>query len=213
MCAILDINQMETLIIKGHHRKQYTITQSGVLVATYTNPKLPTEELIAFENIKNERLFYKSKSPILLIISGVCLMIYILILADSIKNNTNYSPINNFTWPILTVLLIVTYFLLQPKVYLLKTFTGKYIKFKIRDNEQEISDFTKRIIEKRDNYIRIKYGQPNIHLPYDSQFSNFNIMARKNIITSQECQKKIEELNRLFNQTAPVKTYIGYSDN
>ena len=71
----------------------------------------------------------------------------------------------------------------------------------------------KKIIERRNQYIRQKYGQPTLHLPYDAQFSNFNIMAREKIITAQECQEKIEELNKLFSQTAPAKTFIGYSDN
>lgn len=204
---------METITINGRPRKQYTITQSGVLIATFSNPKLPTEEQIAFENIKNDRLFYRHKSPIFLIISGVCLLTYILILADSQKNKTDYPAINNITWPTLTLLLFASYFLLQPKAYLLKTFTGKYIKFRIKNNEQEVSNFTNKIIEKRNQYIRLKYGQPTLHLPYDSQFSNFNIMARENIITVQECQEKIEALNRLFNQTVPIKTFIGYSDN
>ncbi len=46
---------METLKIYGRPTRQYTITQSGVLITTFANPKLPTEEQIAFENIKNER--------------------------------------------------------------------------------------------------------------------------------------------------------------
>jgi hypothetical protein len=149
----------------------------------------------------------------LLILSGVSVLIFLLIFADSAKNHTSYPFINNITWPTLSLLLIVSYFFLQPKVYFIKTFTGKYIKFKVKKNELEISEFVNKIIEKRNEYLRLKYGTPSIYLSYDSQFSNFNIMARENIITAQECQQKIEELNKLFNQTTPVKTFLGYSQN
>lgn len=210
----LENKKMDTLTINGRPRKQYTITQSGVLITTFNNLKLPTEEHIIFENIKNDRLFYKHKSPILLIAAGVSLLFYIIILADSLKHHTNYPTINKFTWPTLTLLLVASYFLFQPKAYLLKTFTGKYIKFAINKNEQEVSEFTAKLIENRNQYIRLKYGQPTLHLSYDSQISNFTIMARENIITAQECQEKIDALNRLFNQTTPpVKTFIGYSKN
>ena len=137
---------MDTIPIIGRPKKQYTIEQGGVLITTFNNAKLPTEELIAFENIKNERLFYKHKSPIFLIVAAVCLIIYTIIVADSLQNHAGYKSINHFTWPTLTLLFFASYFLIQPEVYLLKTFTGKYIKFKIRKNEKEISAFTKKII-------------------------------------------------------------------
>jgi len=98
-------------------------------------------------------------------------------------------------------------------VYFLKTFTGKYIRFRIKKNEIEIAAFVKSVIKRRNEYIKLRYGTPSPHLSYDSQFSNFNIMARENILTAPECQEKIEELNKLFNQTVPAKTFLGYSKN
>src|ERR1041384_6906526 len=98
-------------------------------------------------------------------------------------------------------------------MYLLKTYSGKSIRFRIKRNEQSVFDFTNKIIESRNKYIRLKYGQPNLHLPYDSQFSNFNILSREGIMTTEECQQKIEELNRLFNQTSPVRVFSEYSNN
>ena len=204
---------MESIKIKERPERQYTIAHSGIVITTFSNPKLPTEEHVPFENIKNDRFFYIHRSPMLLIASGACLLVFLLIVADSLKNNTSYPPINNFTWPGLTLLFLATYFFLQPKVYFLKTFTGKYIRFRIKKNEIEIATFVKSVIKRRNEYIKLRYGTPSPHLSYDSQFSNFNIMARENILTDQECQEKIEELNKLFNQTVPAKTFLGYSKN
>lgn len=204
---------MESIKIKGRPVKEYTIAQSGIIINTYVNPKLPTEEHVPFENIRSDRFFYTYRSPMLLIAVGVCLLIYSIILAETFTNNTKYPPLNYFSWPTLILLFLAAYFFLQPKVYFLKTFTGKYIRFTIKKNEAEIAEFVKWIIKRRNEYLKLKYGTPSPYLSYDSQFSNFNIMARENIITAQECQEKIEELNKLFNQTVPAKTFLGYSQN
>jgi hypothetical protein len=204
---------METIKIKGRPAKQYTIAQSGVLITTFSNPKLPTEEHVPFENIKSDRFFLKHRSPMLLILAGVVLMIFVLIVADSNKNNTQYPSINNFTWPILSLLFLGSYFFLQPRVYFLKTFTGKYIKFNIRKNEMEVAEFVREIITRRNEYLLLKYGTPSSYLSYDAQYSNFNIMAREGIITVQEFHEKIDELNSIFKQTVPAKTFPGYSQN
>lgn len=203
---------MQTIKTNGRPPKVYKIAESGIIITTFTNPKLPTEEHIPFENIKNDRFYYVQKSSLLLISGGICLLIYLLILADSLKNNTNYYIIN-LTWALLGLIFIGLYFFLRPKVFFLKTFTGKFIKFKIAKNEVEIAAFVKNIIERRNEYLKLKYGAPNSYLSYDAQYSNFNIMVKENIITTEEYQEKIEELNSLFKQTAPQKTFLGYSQN
>ena len=54
---------------------------------------------------------------------------------------------------------------------------------------------------------------PNPHLNYDSQFSNLNILQKERVISMEEYKEKIEELNRLFNQTAPKQIFYRYSEN
>jgi hypothetical protein len=71
----------------------------------------------------------------------------------------------------------------------------------------------KNIIDKRDVYIRFKYGTPNVNIGYDQQYSNFNIMLREKIITADEFKEMVDKLNGLFNQIAPDKTFLGYSHN
>jgi hypothetical protein len=71
----------------------------------------------------------------------------------------------------------------------------------------------KDLIQKRDEYLKLKYGTPNMHMSYDAQFSNFNIMHGEQIISTEELQLKIETLNNLFKQTAPKNNFIGYSQN
>ncbi len=203
---------MDTLEITGNPRKIYTITQGGISITTFANSKLPTEEHVPFENIKNDRFFYIQKSSLLLISSGVCTLIYFLILADSLKNHTNYHIINHI-WGVLALTFLLSYFLLRPKVFFLKTNTGKFIKFRISKNENEVALFVKIVIEKRNSFLKLRYGLPNSYISYDAQFSNFNILLNEGIITMEEYQNNIDALSKIFEQTMPKQTFTNYSQN
>ena len=204
---------MESIKINGRPKTNYTIIESGIVVTTFANSKLPTEEHIPFENIKNGKSYYVDKSPMLLILAGVFLLIFLFFLIDASKSGTSLPLINYFTWPTFIVLVVVGYFVLQPKMYDLKTFTGKFLKFRINKNESEVAEFVKTAIIRRNEYLKLKYGTPNPYLSYDSQFSNFNIMVQEQIITAIEYQDKLEALNKLFNQKKPVQTFGTYSQN
>jgi hypothetical protein len=203
---------MEVLKTNGKIPRIYALVENGIDITTLTNPKLPTVEHIPYENIKSDRFFYKHKSPMLLIASGTSLIIYLLILVDSLNNSSDLYIINS-TWAVLCIAFLVIYFVWQPKVYFLKTFTGKFIKFKISKNESDIASFVETALRKRNEFVKLTFGIPNPHFSYDIQYSNFSIMLREGIITPEEYQKKIETLNNLFNQTAPARIFPSYSKN
>jgi hypothetical protein len=202
---------MQSLRIKDKYFKVYSIDESGVLIQSLKNPKLPTEEHIVFENIKRDRFYYVNKSPLLLVFSGLFLIISMLIFIDKDAGTDNLVVL--ITWPLFAIAFFILFFTYRERIYFIKTFSGKFIKFKIRKNEEEISLFVKTVIEKRDTYLKLKYGTPNSNLSYDSQYSNFNIMLREKIITQAEYLEGIDRLNGMFNQTKPMKTFPGYSQN
>ena len=113
----------------------------------------------------------------LLIASGISLIIYLLILVNSLANHTNLYVINT-TWAILCAAFLVTYFVWQPKVYFLKTFTEKFIKFRISKNESDIAGFISTALQRRNEFVKQTFGNPNPHFSYDIQYSNFSIMLK-----------------------------------
>ena len=203
----------ESIKISGRPVITYRIVESGIMITTSTNSKLPTEEHVPFEHIKNERFYYVEKSPTFLILAGVFLLIFAFVLINHSQSRDDLPLINYFTWPLLIFLFTVCYFALQPKIYYLKTFTAKFLKFKINNNELEVAEFVEAVITRRNEHLRLKYGMPNPYLSYDAQFSNFNIMVREQVINATEYQAKIEALNKLFNQTRPMQTFGTYSQN
>lgn len=203
---------MTVLEIHGKKPRTYKLVQSGIVVITKVNSVLPTEEHIKFENIRNDKLFYRQRNYQYLIVGGFLLVIFAVLLSDFLHGEKHLIPV--LTMLSIGILAsVIVFFVHQPKVYFLKTYLGKFIKFKVNNNEAEIDQFIKLTIENRNNYIKLKYGTPSLYLPYDNQYSNFNIMLAENMITLEEYKKNIEMLNLLFNQTSPSQIFQGYSQN
>jgi len=200
------------LKIKDRHLKVYTVDDTGIVVKHFKNRTLPTEDNFAFENVRRDKFFYINRSPILLIVGGLFLIIFVMALMDN-QDKEPTAAIYISAFGAVGLLSLILYFVFRQKVYFLKTFKGKFIKFKVKNNEREISEFIKAALEKRDKYLKQNYGVPNPYLSFDSQHSNFNIMLKEKIITRQEFQDNIEQLKQLFNQTIPRQTFIGYSQN
>ena len=203
---------MKLIQNKGKKKKIFQVNDSGVVITSFTNKTLPSEENIAFENINGDRFFHIDKSPQYLIGGAVILIIASYILIDVIHTNSeNYLPAG--VWAMGGITFILLYFLHRPKVFFLKTYSGRYIKFLVSKDPSEIQSFIADVLKKRNEYLKIKYGMPNPHLNYDSQFSNLNILQKERVISMEEYKEKIEELNRLFNQTAPKQIFYRYSEN
>ncbi|MHA4845783.1 hypothetical protein ACX0G7_16535 [Flavitalea antarctica] len=71
---------MESIKTSGRPTTNYTIVESGIMITTFTHSKLPTEEHVPFEYITNEKFYYVNKNPMLLILAGIFLLIFIFVL-------------------------------------------------------------------------------------------------------------------------------------
>jgi hypothetical protein len=203
---------MELVQQKGKTKKVFTLTESGVVVTTTKKNGLSSEETFSFENIKRDRFFYTHKSLIFLVWGCVFLLFFTLVVMSSEVKEAIFYIINSI-WAVGGITLILLYFFHRPKVYFLKTFEGKYIRFLMDKDYSKIQNFIEETIKKRNEYLKIKYGHPNPHLSYDAQYSNLNILQREGVLTMEEYKDKIALLNAMFNQSAPKQTFFIYSQN
>jgi|GEM_PF-5443785 len=202
---------MEKLEIKGRILRVYQITQGGVAILT-GNPTLPSEEHISFEEIKKERLYHVQKTYQYLVAAAIFVLIYLLVLLDSLKNNNN-AYLYNMAWGVCGITFIFLFFFHRPKYYYIKTWQGRYLKFQIKNNETEVASFVKEVMKRRNVYLKEKYSMPNTSYSYDSQFSNLLILLKEEIISEEEYNQKLEILNKLSNQSQPTKVFFQYSQN
>lgn len=196
----------------GKKKKVYEITTGGLSVTSVAKNGLSSNEIFSFENIRTEKFFYEQKLPGFLIAGAIMLLIYGMILADSLKaNNDKY--IYTMVWGLGGLASIILFFTYRPKIYFIKTHAGNYIKFPASKQLEELNNFVTELYKQRAIYLKARFGKPNPHLTYDAQFSNFGILQKEGVLSMEEYQENIETLNRMFNQTKPQQTYFRYSEN
>jgi len=190
----------------------YSTDDGGVVVTTIHKNGLSSTQHYPFEIVRKERELYSNSSPLYLIGAGlVLLMAYV-----SINEGLKAEKIQWFDFVALlsiAILLIFLFFILKKKVYLLKTFQGSFIRFPVTKNPGDISLFVDHIIEKRNRYLKLKYGSPNEFNSYDSQYSNFNTLLREGVITEEEYKNNIKTLSETFKETSPGRITPGFSSN
>ena len=187
----------------------YTTDAGGVKVTTLHRNGLSTEEHYSFEDIKREKKLDSQTYPHYLIIAGILCSVAFVVSEEK-------SPLPWIALLIFGIVLaglILGFVYHRKKVYLVKTFRGKYIQFPIKSNEPEISSFVEYIIDTRNKYLKFKYGSPNDFISYDNQYSNFNILLREGVITEEEYKKNISELSQTFQRTLPGKVGDQFSQN
>jgi len=204
---------MQSFRTNEKYPKIYTIEHGGLRIHSFKKRSLPSESHVPFEQIRRDKFQHVERPTLFILTGGVFFIISILIvLASSPEENPNHYTVLTIT-SILCVLAFVFYFLFQQNLYFVKTFTGTFIRFRIKNNEEEIDQFVKSLLAKRDEYLKNIYGKPNLRISYDAQFSNFHIMHREGILTSEELQSNLNLLNKIFEQTEPKNTFLGYSKN
>ncbi|HEY6505995.1 MAG TPA: hypothetical protein VIZ28_18600 [Chitinophagaceae bacterium] len=204
---------MHTLRTKERYPKIYTIEQGGLRVQSLKNRKLPSESHVPFEQIRRDKFYHVERPTLLVLTGGIFFLILVLIaISSSSKENPNHYSVLAIIG-FLSVLSFVSYFLYQQSFYFVKIFSGTFIRFRINNNAEQINEFVKTLIAERDEYLKKNYGRPNLHFSYDAQFSNFHIMHREGILSSEELESNLKVLNSIFEQTVPKNSFLGYSKN
>ena len=203
---------LELTIKHKGERLIYNTDDGGVVVTTIHKNGLSSTQHYPFEIVRKERELYNSSTPLYLIGAGLFFLMTFVIVNEGVKT-PEFPWLDALLASSIAFALIALHFLLKKKVYLLKTFQGSFIRFPVIKNPAEINVFVNHVIEKRNRYLKLKYGSPNEFKSYDSQYSNFNTLLREGVITEEEYKNNIKELSETFRQTAPGQITPGFSSN
>lgn len=202
---------MQLVQQKGRKKKTYVLTASGLRIRTGAGG-LSTEETVPFEHIRPDRFVYQQVSYGYLACAGVFFLIAVLVLLDrGVEPRSFDTPLR--VWTLIALASLVLFFLHRPKRYYLKTFTGRYIRFRTGCDDTALEAFVEALLQQRSIYLRLKYTALSVHLSYEGQYSNLNILHREGVLTTEEYSGKIAELNALFRQTVPRQTFSTFSQN
>lgn len=192
-------------------RKEFILTATGLRMRTVRGSGMPAEESVPFENIRSDRFAYQQVSYGYLASGGVFFLIATLVFPDHLSNR---QPFYLFLapWGILSAASFLLFFLHRPRRYFLKTFTGNYIRFYTSCDDEALDRFVEHLLQARNEYL-LKYTVLSPHLSYEGQYSNLQILHREGVITTEVYNRKIDELNQLFAQSAPKQLFSTFSQN
>jgi hypothetical protein len=202
---------MQLVQQKNNRKKEFIVSPTGLRIRTTRGKGMPAEETVPFENIRSDRFAYQQLSYGYLACGGVFFLIATLVFLDHLSDP---QPFYLFLapWGMLSAASFLLFFLHRPRRYFLKTFTGNYIRFYTGADDGALDRFVEQLLQARNEYL-LKYTGLTPHLSYERQYSNLQILHRDGVIGTEEYSRKMEELNHLFDQTAPKQVFSTFSPN
>jgi hypothetical protein len=180
-----------------------------------------SDTFVDFEEIGSKIIIEKSRKLIWLIL---CLLFLIIAISVFIKR-LNGGHVGNGAeiFHITTSLFFLVVFFLTKKniIYLTQSDNTNAIEFiGTKRYKQKVDDFIKELLQRRDKYLIEKYSSINEFLPYSQQYNNLVWLYNLKLLTKEELNKKINELDNIEFRTESLKknqitNIIGFkgSDN
>lgn len=77
-----------------------------------------------------------------------------------------------------------------------------------KPSKDDVDQFIESLKQKRNDVLDAKYGTVNIHLPYDKNHENLTWLCTNGVISKEEFDKRISDLNLKFHRASAGK--IGF---
>lgn len=164
------------------------------------------ELLISFENISKEKTTYKTKNPMILVIS--LLLFFFSGISFLVRNDKDTDPDMWIGILFPAVILLVIYIIMRENSWKIRLYNNSFIYlFKVKPNENTVDEFITTLFEERDNYLRKTYLNLDPNLSYETQVNDLKWLRNVEAISKDEFDKFYEDLKSLF---APKKGIIGF---
>jgi len=197
----MEFNQFDTNL----DRFNYIIEETGIRLIKKRMAS-SSDTFVDFEEIGSKIIIEKSRKLIWLIL---CLLFIIIAISVFIKR-LNGGNVGNGAelFHITTSLFFLVVFFLTKKniIYLTQSDNTNAIEFiGTKRYKQKVDDFIKELLQRRDKYLIEKYSSINEFLPYSQQYNNLVWLYNLNLLTKEELNKKINELDKIEFRTDHLK--------
>jgi len=212
----MEFNQFDTNL----DRFNYIIEETGIRLIK-NRIASSADTFVDFEDIGSKIIIEKSRKLIWLILSLLFLVFAILVFVKRLNGGHVGNGAELFH--ITTSLFFLVVFFLTKKniIYLTQSDNTNAIEFiGTKRYKQKVDDFIKELLQRRDKYLIEKYSSINEFLPYSQQYNNLVWLYNLKLLTKEELNKKINELDNIEFRTESLKknqitNIIGFkgSDN
>jgi len=201
-------------------RFNYIIEETGIRLIKKRMAST-SDTFVDFEDIGSKIIIEKSRKLIWLILSLLFLVFAILVFVKRLNGGHvgNGAELFNITT---SLFFLVVFFLTKKNIiYLTQSDNTNAIEFiGTKRYKQKVDDFIKELLQRRDKYLIEKYSSINEFLPYSQQYNNLVWLYNLKLLTKEELNKKINELDNIEFRTESLKknqitNIIGFkgSDN
>lgn len=162
---------------------------------------IPYEELTIFKESHILSNFYAS------LISGV--LLFISLISIIYRNDKDFDPDLWKFWTFAFIVSAFLYFVTRENLWKIKVQNNTYL-FILKNvpNKEEVNSFIDALFEARNKYLKETYSELNRNVSYETQLQNLQWLKRIEAIKKVEFEKKLNELNSLFNFE---KNAIGFT--
>lgn len=178
-------------------KQKFTIDETGLHISINSRQN-STEKHIPFENILINRTSQFTHNTTALLIAIVVFVISIILLISFFRNANVGVDAGPF-WMLVSTVIFIYYYRSRSRKMYLSNSDGSYIIFIYEKKHQNHVDaFIDQLIKKRNEYLSVKYTTLNKHLSYTSQHDNLNWMLNIKVISKDQFDISLVELNKLF---------------
>ncbi|MCE2962849.1 MAG: hypothetical protein ACK567_03465 [Chitinophagales bacterium] len=157
-----------------------------------------TDTFVEFEDIGSKIIIDKSRKLLWLILSLLFLIIAVWIFINRLEGDKIGAGAEIFH--IVISLFFLTIFLLTKKniIFLTKNDNTNAIEFiGTKRYKKQVDEFIKELHRRRDKYLVDNYSTLNEFLPYNQQYNNLVWLYELKLLTKEELNKKINELDEI----------------
>jgi len=200
--AKMEFKQFDT----NFDRFNYKIEESGIRLSK-KGLASSSVTFVDFEDIGSKIIIEKSRKLIWLILSILFLVIAIAVFVKRLNGGNIGNGAEIFH--ISTSIFFLFVYLITKKniIYLTQSDNSNAIEF-IGTNQykKSVDDFIKELMKSRDKYLVDKYSTLNEFLPYDQQYNNLVWLYNLKLLTKEQLNHKINELNNINFKTNNLKS-------
>jgi hypothetical protein len=197
----MEFNQFDT----NFDRFKYIIEDNGVRLIKKRIAS-SSDTFVDFEDIGSKIIIEKSRKLIWLILSLLFLVFAILVFVKRLNGGHVGNGAEIFHIATCIFFLVVFFLTKKNIIYLAQSDNTNAIEFiGTKRYKKKVDDFIKELLQSRDNYLIEKYSSLNEFLPYNQQYNNLVWLYNLELLTKEELNKKINELDTIEFKTDQLK--------
>ncbi len=165
-----------------------------------------SDTFVDFEDIGSKIIIEKSRKLLWLVISLLFLIIAISVFFKRLDGGHVGNGAEIFHLTTSVFFLIVYLITKKNTIHLTQSDNTNAIEFiGTKRYKQSVDEFIKELLQRRDKYLVGKYSTLNEYLPYDQLYNNLVWLYNLKLLTKEQLNLKINELDKIEFKTFNVK--------